>query len=68
MNAVNSGACGNPGPPNSGSSPIVPGKRIEHSPASQYIAPVNAAVRRPSRDCCAASSGEVGGERTGRQV
>lgn len=29
------GACGNPGPPNSGSRPMVPGNRIAASPAAQ---------------------------------
>lgn len=43
------GRCGNPGPPNSGSSPSDPGNKMAANPASQYTLPVNAAILSDSR-------------------
>lgn len=63
-NATKSGICGNPGPPNSGSSPAVPGNRMAASPVSQYTLPVNAAARSESR----AASRDVRAISSGRHV
>ncbi len=54
---ANMGACGKPGPPNSGSIPAVLGYKMAANPASQYMLPVNTAVRSDSLFSCAASAG-----------
>ena len=43
---------GKPGPPNSGSSPMVPGNRMAVSPVSQYTEPAKARIKVNSRRSC----------------
>lgn len=47
-NTEKRGPWGNPDGPNSGSTPSVPGNKMAARPASQYIEPVTAAVRKSS--------------------
>lgn len=63
-NPTKIGNCGNPGPPNSGSSPAVPGNKIAAIPVSQYTLPVKAAMRSESR----ATSRGVPATSSGRHV
>lgn len=51
------GPCGNPGPPNSGSSPAVPGYRMAQSPATQYAEPASADASMYSRFSAAVAAG-----------
>lgn len=67
-NAIKTERCGKAGPPNSGSSPLVFGYMIADIPASQYIEPVNIAVRSESASIWAAAAGKAAGKRVDRQV
>lgn len=52
MNPTKMPIWGNPGPPNSGSSPMVPGNRIAVKPVSQYAEPAKTRMKVNSRRSC----------------